>query len=240
MVVGIFVCQVTFSSCHPVWSTRLGEKNFVVYLLFCVTVSEAQRVHLVSSFQTSIFKSLKWLNSPGNYWNLSLTNSLTHLLTYLCLCVHNILWGIFTHLTFWQWKRIAGDWSFDEAVVRNYNCTVRAFDPRLLLKFCISTRFFSRESTIYVALKLFSSIGLQNHTRHVGRSKIYFYNLGIDGQNTIRKVGEQTWRLQKMSTIYFSLENHQPFLVKQSNIWGSMPNRSLCSGATSFFAEIFF
>ena len=55
------------------------------------------------------------------------------------------------------------------------------------------------------------SIGLENHTRTTEYgSTVHFYNIGIDGNDTIRK-GEQQgdWVMRKFSTIYMELDGHE-------------------------------
>ena len=54
------------------------------------------------------------------------------------------------------------------------------------------------------------SIGLENHTRtSKDRSTVHFYNIGIDGNNTIRKGETQgDWIMRKFSTIYAELDGH--------------------------------
>ena len=55
------------------------------------------------------------------------------------------------------------------------------------------------------------SIGLENHTRTTEYgSTVHFYNIGIDGNDTIRK-GEQQgdWVMRKFSTIYMELDGQE-------------------------------
>ena len=55
------------------------------------------------------------------------------------------------------------------------------------------------------------SIGLENHTRTTkDGSIVHFYNLGIDGNNTIKKGKKQEdWIMRKFSTIYADLDGHE-------------------------------
>ena len=55
------------------------------------------------------------------------------------------------------------------------------------------------------------SIGLENHTRTTQYgSTVHFYNIGIGGNNTIRKDEQQgDWVMRKFSTIYVELDGHE-------------------------------
>ena len=70
-------------------------------------------------------------------------------------------------------------------------------------------KFFS--DLIILKRNYSDSIGLENHTRTTEYgSTVHFYNIGIDGNDTIRK-GEQQgdWVMRKFSTIYAELDGHE-------------------------------
>ena len=71
---------------------------------------------------------------------------------------------------------IANDWSFDEQVSRTYGCKIYSFDP---------------------------SINLPNHQHS---SKVWFYNVGIGGNNFVNK---QNWTIMTLDAIANMLQHNE-------------------------------
>ncbi len=60
------------------------------------------------------------------------------------------------------------------------------------------------------AISPFYSIGLENHTRSLGPEGpddlIHFYNIGLEGYNGQKKMGNSTWTVRTFSALYNYLD----------------------------------